>query len=252
MSPFVTSHPSGQAARGWWIIAGLLFFGLLFVVSATWLGQRDRASFTLKVRPALKPEERFISERLGTWLPVRPDPGARADPEHPGQDVEEARKALAASPDQAGLRARLGWLLLLTGKPAEGARELKLSLRKRPRAGIWHLLLALAQEQAGRPAAAREQLQAAESLLSSNPDVAFRLARILATQGDLRRALKFATKATQRARNWPAAERLLGRLCFKIRDYARARRAFLDLLQLEPRDQEARSALSRMGDPDYQ
>jgi tetratricopeptide (TPR) repeat protein len=162
---------------------------------------------------------------LGTWLPRLPD---------------AATGAPAGALSDAALRA------LLDGRPAAARELLEGRLDPGSTDGLAWFYLGIARDQgADRPGAADAYARAAR-LLPDDPDARFRHARCLFGAGDAWGARPHISAVVNLARNWPAAQRLMGDVAFAIGDTIRAKRAYLDLLQIEPDDAYAEAMVLRI------
>lgn len=245
------------------VLAALLVFGVTFVFAARYLGSLDRASFRLSPRPSLGPLREEVRARLGTWRPVlleagRTHPAGLAGPMARLQAAAEPGGALArleetlqerveASREDAALAGYLGWTRLLQGRPLEAVPPLRRAASGEPESADWSLLLALALLRAGRLEEGESVAAKGLREATGDPDLAAMVTRIRLEAGRPEEALKPAETTVREARRWPLAHRLMGRVAARLGDFGRAKRAWLDLLQLEPGDSEARRSLRRIG-----
>lgn len=210
------------------LLGGLVAFPLIFIVSATWLGSKERVRYALDPLPPLGAAETELVSALGILTPRYPSGIAWCDADTKGRADMEARVA------DGGLEAAV--LRLLQGRPEEAVEAARRGLSTRLDDGDLHLILGIGLEQMGDQEAAATAYLRAEGALSDDVDVLFRIACLHLSGRRYRDARRYAERLVLKAPRYPEVQRVLGDSCLGAHDLGRAKRAFNDLLQLRPGD----------------
>ena len=133
-----------------------------------------------------------------------------------------------------------GVLRLLRKEYRLSVASARRGLEERPADGEFLLLLGLALEGAGDIEKAAAAYDRAAGVLGEDLDLLFRTGRLALTAGRGRVARTKAEAVVRLAPRQPEAQRLLAEACLATNDAGRAKRAFMDVLQLSPGDPEAR------------
>jgi tetratricopeptide (TPR) repeat protein len=225
--------------RDQWILGSVLLFGVVFVVAATWFGKQDRARYRLEPLPPLAPEEVLLVESLGILTPRYPEllPWIRGDAATRAQLLDAWERTRGT--DDEGLHAVSRAVVSLLEGRAEGvAAATSVGGGAVDRELAFLRSLALARTGARHQAITVLEEVAAE--LGDDPDVLYVLGDLLLDAGRAKDARAVVERLVSRSPRYPKAQRLLGEVCLATHDAGRAKRAFLDVLQLAPDDPEAR------------
>ena len=215
-----------------WILVGLVGFAFLFVVGATWMGSQKRARYRLEPLPTLSPAEAELVRRLGILTPRFP--GAVR-----WLEAGEVTARSTVERELASQTSEAAVVLLLQGRTTEAASLVRRGLESQPEDPALRLVLGLILEADGDQGAAESAYQVAEQASSDDLDLLYRLAQVCLEQGRSGPALAYAERLVELAPRQPEAQRVLGFCCLAGLDVGRAKRAFLDVLQLLPGDAEA-------------
>ena len=215
-----------------WILVGLVSFALVFILGATWMGSRKRMRYRLEPLPAVGVAESELIRRLSILTPRFPEAvqWLRA-----GGDQRQAR----VEPDPSIAVAERAVLLLLQGRPAEAVAVARSAFERDESDVTLGLALGLALEAADDKESAMDAYLRANRVAADDLDVLYRLAQTSLARGRYAAARRYAERLVRLAPRQPEAQRTLGFCCLATVDVGRAKRAFLDVLQLLPGDAEA-------------
>ena len=244
-----------------WVLGLVLGFGVIFIGTATWMGRQDRPERHLEAPAGPEPRDVRWAQGLGTHRVIVPRPLSGSSGAA-GQDVSEhdlvVKKLrgtlsfregaetldLRVLPHLSG-KARavalgnLGLTRLLAGQVRAALSNLEEASLLAPDDRDILLLLALTKERLGSDDAALRGYEAVLARWPSDADALYRCARIDLAKGRPRKARARMDRCLDTARNWVDAQRLMGKIAWEMADYGRSRRAWLDVLQLAPGDEEA-------------
>lgn len=249
--------------RSFFVLGGLILFGVVFIGMATWLGQQDRLIYRITPDPPLPPTEARVSGLLRTRKPwvLRAVDDVRLHEEqaaairsvtsqfsgNPGFEFRDGASVLAPIRETCphpNLGFNTALLLMLAGEDEKALQALDGTISPQD-AEAW-LLQGLIFERLSQFKEAEHALRRCLAVEAGSVDGLIALARTLLF---LRRPLEALPLADQAVRSAPGsadARLILAEACLANSDSGRARRAFLDVLQIRPHDAYAESQARRI------
>lgn len=224
-----------------WILGTMIVFGLAFVLGATWMGSNERARYKLEPMPPLGATERELTSSLGIVTP-RFESGLRWLAAAADERAAIERRLACLDPDVQDPEAwlELALVRLLEDRAGATATAARHALSRHPRHVELHLVLGLALLRVSDWEGARRSFDAALTESPDDVDLLFVRGRLLLTRERFAEARADAERAVLLAPRQPELQRLLGDACLATHDMGRAKRAFNDVLQLLPEDEQAR------------